>query len=187
MSRFVYGRPVHVGYERGVAAGLPYALGHHYSPHLVGFARGVDAGSPFTLGNYHRARVAGIVVTASEVQARKVALDASWSQLALDITMSTVLALAPTAPDGIAFDADLAGWKVFLQDETSSLNAGTQDDTTSLWQTKLVSWQAKAKSMGVTTHGIPVPLPPAPFNPTSLAWPVALGLGAVAAAMIFRK
>jgi hypothetical protein len=163
-TRFVYGRPVSVGYTRGV-----------------------DAGWPFTLNDYHRAHVSGIVVTASEVQARKVALDAGWSQLALDITLSALPALLPTAPDGAAFDADFASWKIFLQDTTSSLNAGTQDDTTSLWQTKLVAWQSKAKSLGVATHGVPVPLPPAPWNPTSLAWPVALGLGAVAAAMIFRK
>jgi len=188
--RFVYGRPVHVGYERGVNAALPYTLGRHHSPWLVGYERGVDAYRPYTLGGYHRPtvsgpRVGGIVVTAAEVQARKVALDAGWSQLALDITLSAVLALAPTAPDGIAFDADLAGWKVFLQEEANSLNAGTQDDTTSLWQTKLVTWQNKAKSMGVTTHGIPVPLPPSPPSVGSLMWPVVIGAGLIAAGQIF--
>jgi hypothetical protein len=186
-TAFVYGRPVHVGYTRGVESAAPYVLGRHFYPHTVqtGFTRGVIGDIPYTLGGYHKARVAGIVVTADEVQARKVALDAGWSQLALDITLSTVLALAPTAPDGMAFDADLAAWKVFLQEEANSLNAGTQDDTTSLWQTKLVTWQTKAKSMGVTTHGIPVPLPPAPPSVGSLLWPVVIGAGLIAAGQIF--
>jgi hypothetical protein len=174
ITRFLYGRPVTVGlYPLYPASSWGCGMGP-YGPPLVSSVNPT-------------ARVSGVVVTPDEVQARKIALDAGWSQTGLDITIANVPALAVTAPDGKAFDADFAAWKIFLQEAANTFNAGTQDDTTSLWQQKLFDWQQRAQKLGVTLHGVPIKPPPKPWDPSALAWPVALGLGAVAAAMIFRK
>ncbi len=188
MTHYLYGRPVRVGAGHHHHGGGGWHFGGYSDPYAwtplapapcsPGYVRTND-GACVPI----QARVAGVVVTPGQVQSRKVALDAGWSQLALDITLATpsVPAVAITAPDGIAFDADLAGWKVFLQTEANVLNAGTQDDQTSAWQDKLASWQDRAKKLGVALHGVPVPRPPKPWDPSSLLWPAA-GIAAILAA-----
>jgi hypothetical protein len=198
-----YGR---VGYERGVDAYAPYTLGRHHTPWITtGYTRGVDTFSPFTLGNYHRAMVGALLPkTASDVIQLENQYDpdfqntdAGWVARADAYPRDPVSGLYSWPAN---FTADLVAWKKFLITWNSmmtdpvkggTLSADDEYDAVVTYTKQLQGWQQKLRSYGGKIPGPPI-VPPTPTGQQGsdwqkVAWPVALGLGAVAAAMIFRK
>jgi hypothetical protein len=200
--RFVYGRPVHVGYERGVNAALPYTLGRHHSPWLVGYERGVDAYRPYTLGTHHVGALlpksgSDVIQLENQYDPDFQNTNAGWDERADSYPRDQASGMYSWPAN---FTVDYGAWKKFLITWNAMMNdpvkggtfsADDEYDAVVTYTKQLQGWQQKLRSYGGRIPGPPI-VPPTPTGnqgPSwqAVAWPVALGLGAVAAAMIFRK
>jgi hypothetical protein len=185
MTRYLYGRPISVGYDDS-----------------VGYERGIISALPYTLGGYHPHTNINVGALLPKTAVDVIQLENQYDPdfQATDAGWNSLWDKQPIGHVPLDLIDEMGAWKKFLitwnammTDPSQSGILGTADDQYQRVMTyidQLAGWQTRLKARGGVIPGpgkIVVPPKDGGTNWAGVAWPVALGLGAVAAAMIFRK